>query len=165
MSSLNEISTDQLGNRVVVRGEALLRPTTPLSSAGGQQRDMFFWPYHCIQDMGQGFKKFYDFCRTLTLFSVFGECAKTFQPLMRTLQGQYFNNIEMASYMYIRAIREQNAIKIFSLPNRKNSLCVFSLCAKWFKSCPKTSSTTRQKIFPSILDRMQRAKKLTLLSL
>ncbi len=31
---------------------------------------------------------------------------------------------------YIRAVREQNAIKIFCLHNRKISLCVFSLSAK-----------------------------------
>jgi hypothetical protein len=33
----------------------------------------------------------------------------------------------MASYI---GAGEQNAIKIFSLPNRKISLCVFSVCAK-----------------------------------
>ncbi len=33
-SSLNEISTNQLGTRVVVRGEALLSPPPPLSTAG-----------------------------------------------------------------------------------------------------------------------------------
>jgi hypothetical protein len=33
-SSLNGISTDQLGNRVVVRGKALLSPSPPLYAAG-----------------------------------------------------------------------------------------------------------------------------------
>ncbi len=47
MSSLNEMSTDQLGNRVVVRGEELLRPPPPLSTAGFNQifkrrRERFF---------------------------------------------------------------------------------------------------------------------------
>jgi hypothetical protein len=40
----------------------------------------------------------------------------------------------MASYL--RALREQNPITIFSLPNKKISLCVFSLCAIWVKYCP-----------------------------
>ncbi len=35
----------------------------------------------------------------------------------------------------IRAPREQNSVKIFRLSHRKISLCVFSLCAKWAKSC------------------------------
>ncbi len=39
-------------------------------------------------------------------------------------------------FNYLWAVREQNAIKIFSLPNRPNSLCVFSLCAKWVRSQP-----------------------------
>jgi hypothetical protein len=47
--------------------------------------------------------------------------------LMRTLQGQYFNHV-MATY--VKAVREKNAITIFGLPNRKNLLCVFSLCAE-----------------------------------
>jgi hypothetical protein len=34
MSSLQEISTNQLGNRLVVRWEALLRPPPSLSTAG-----------------------------------------------------------------------------------------------------------------------------------
>ncbi len=63
----------------------------------------------------------------------------------------------MASH--IGAVREQNAIKIFSLPNRKISLCVpvFSFCAKWVKSCHNREniSTTWKKTssFLSILDR------------
>ncbi len=60
-------------------------------------------------------------------------------------------------------VREQNAIKIFSLPDRKISLCVFSLCAKWVKSCPNPGNiiTTWKNLITclSILDRMQWAKK------
>ncbi len=68
---------------------------------------------------------------------------------------------EMASY--IRALRKQNAIKIFSLPNRKIPLCVFSICAKWVKSCPISvyiSITWKNlRSFLSIPERMQWAKK------
>jgi hypothetical protein len=39
-----------------------------------------------------------------------------------------FQPCKMASY--IRAVREQDTIKNFSLPNRKISLCVLFLCAK-----------------------------------
>ncbi len=39
---------------------------------------------------------------------------------------------------YIRAPREQNAITKFRLSHRKISLSVFSLCAKWVKSCPNS---------------------------
>jgi hypothetical protein len=35
---------------------------------------------------------FFFFGRTLAAFSVFGECAKIFQQLMRIPQGQYFNH-------------------------------------------------------------------------
>ncbi len=47
----------------------------------------------------------------------------------------------------IRAVREQNAINIFSLSNRKISLCVFSLCAKLVNSClnPVNISTAWKK--------------------
>jgi hypothetical protein len=43
----NEMPTDQLGNRVVMRGEELLRPPPPLSTAGFNQifkrrRERFF---------------------------------------------------------------------------------------------------------------------------
>ncbi len=63
----------------------------------------------------------------------------------------------------IRAPREQNAINIFCLSHRKISLCAFSLCAKWVKSCPNSVNicTTWKNLrsFLSILDRMQWAKK------
>ncbi len=39
---------------------------------------------------------------------------------------------------YITAPREQNAIKMFSLSHKKIPLCIFSLCAKWVKSCPNS---------------------------
>ncbi len=42
--------------------------------------------------------------------------------------GSIFQPRVMASY--IRAVREQNAIKNFCLPDRKRSRCVFFLCAK-----------------------------------
>ncbi len=94
-------------------------------------------------------------CRTTssTLFTVY-LCGLDFI-------GSIFQPFEMASY--IRDVREQNAIKIFSLTNRKISLCVFSLCAKWTESCPNpvNISTTWKNLrsFLSILDRMQWAKK------
>ncbi len=75
--------------------------------------------------------------------------------------GSLFQPCEMASY--IGAVREENAIKIFSLPNRKIALCVSSLCAKCVISCPKpVNISTRWKKLRSvlsILDRMQWAKK------
>ncbi len=60
--------------------------------------------------------------------------------------GSIFQSREMTSY--IRALRKQNAITNFSLPNRKISLFVFSLCAKWVKSCPNPLNirTTWKKI-------------------
>ncbi len=77
--------------------------------------------------------------------------------------GSIFQPCEMASY--IGAVREQNGIEIFSLPNRKISLCVFSLCAKWVT----VNLTLTQKILAQheknvgsslfILGRMQWAKK------
>ncbi len=51
----------------------------------GQLRKMVFWPYYCIQDKGEEFKFLFEFWRTLASFSVFGECAKIFQLLSRTL--------------------------------------------------------------------------------
>ncbi len=59
--------------------------------------------------------------------------------------GSILQPCKMASY--IRAAREQNAIKIFSLSNRKISLYVFSLCAKLVQSRPNPAniSTTRKK--------------------
>ncbi len=54
----------------------------------GQQREMFFftislYPRYRIRI----FKKNY-FCKTFASFSLFGKCAKIFQLLLRTLQGQ-----------------------------------------------------------------------------
>ncbi len=67
---------------------------------------------------------------------------------------------------YIRALREQNAIKIFRLCHRKITFCIFSLCALLVKSCPNSINigTTWKKNLRSfhllpILDRMQSAKK------
>jgi len=40
-SSLNQISTDQVGKRVVVRWEALLRPPSPLPTAGSWTDTVF----------------------------------------------------------------------------------------------------------------------------
>ncbi len=59
--------------------------------------------------------------------------------------GSIFQQCKMASY--IRAVREQNAIKIFTLANRKISLCVFALWAKLVKSYPNPVdiSTTWKK--------------------
>ncbi len=76
--------------------------------------------------------------------------------------GSIYQPSEIASY--IRTARKLNAIKIFSLPNRKISLCMFSLCPEWDKSCPNpvNISTIRKKnlrSFLSILDRMHWAKK------
>jgi hypothetical protein len=51
---------------------------------GTVARDVFL-PYHCIQDIGYGFKNCFDFCKTFASFSLFGECAKIFQLLLRTL--------------------------------------------------------------------------------
>jgi len=48
--------------------------------------------------------------------------------------GSIIQLCEMA--YFIRTVREQNIIKICSLLNRQISLCVFSFCAKWVKSCP-----------------------------
>jgi hypothetical protein len=57
------------------------------------------------------------FVKCWLLFSVFGECAKICQLLKRSFIGSIFQPCEMASY--IRAVREQNAIKILSLPDEK----------------------------------------------
>ncbi len=58
----------------------------------GQWRELFF--YHSIVSRieSKDFKLFFHFGRTLAAVSVFGECAKIFQQLMRTLQGQSFNH-------------------------------------------------------------------------
>ncbi len=77
--------------------------------------------------------------------------------------GSIFQPCEMTSY--IRAVIEQIAIKIFSLPNRKISLRVISLCATWVQSCPNpvdTSTTWKNlRSFLSIIGRMQWAEKLS----
>ncbi len=90
----------------------------------------------------------------LAFFNVFRECAKIVQLLMRT---SIFQPREMASF--IRAIREQIEIKIFSLPNRKISLFVFSLCAKRVKPCPNpvNINTTWKNLrsFLSIIGRLE----------
>ncbi len=79
-----------------------------------------------------------------------------FSTTYKDFIGSIFQPWEMASY--IRVVREQQ-LKIFSLPDRKISLCVLSLCAKWVKSCPKpVKNSTIWKKF-SILERMQWAKK------
>ncbi len=81
--------------------------------------------------------------------------STTYEYFVRLIPCQMASNI--------RALRKQNAIKIFSLPNIKISLCVFSLCAKWVKSCPNSVniSTTWKNLrsFLSLIDRMQWAKK------
>ena len=73
--------------------------------------------------------------------------------------GSIFQPCEMASYF--RAVGEHNAIK--ACVTEKILLCVFSLCAKWVKSCPNpvNISTTwkKSRSFLFILDRMQWAKK------
>jgi hypothetical protein len=71
--------------------------------------------------------KFFDFCRTLASVSprrVSQDIPNTYEEFI----GSIFQPCDMASY--IGAVKEQNAIKIFRLPNRKIPLCVFSLCAK-----------------------------------
>ncbi len=65
---------------------------------------------------------------------------------------------------YIRALREQNAIKIFRLCHRKITFCIFSLCAVFVKSCPNsvnigTSWKKNLRSLLPILDRMQWTKK------
>jgi hypothetical protein len=55
----------------------------------------------------------------MAAFSVFGECAKIFQQLMRTPYsiGSIFDPYETG--YYIRVPREQNLIKIFTCPTGK----------------------------------------------
>ncbi len=97
----------------------------------------------------------------LLLHLAYLESAPRFSTTYEDFKGSIFQPCQLASY--IRALRDQNAIKIFSLPNRKFSLWVFFICAKWVKSCPDSVhiSTTWKKLrsFLSVLDRMQWAKK------
>ncbi len=86
--------------------------------------------YHSIVSKieNKEFNFFVDFCLTLAAFSVFGRVRQDFSTTWEDFAGSIFQPFHMASH--IRDLRGQNALKIFSLPNRKISLCAFSVCAK-----------------------------------
>ncbi len=64
----------------------------------------------------------------LAAFSIFGECAKIFQPLMRTLLDQYFDHGRRNNIAEPQENKMQ--LKFIAFPTGKISLCVFSVCAK-----------------------------------
>ncbi len=108
--------------------------------------------------------------RTLAAFSVFEECAKIFSTTYEDSIGLIFQPREKG--YYIRAPREQNAFKIFSLFHRKNITLRIFLMRKWVKSCPNSvnigTTWTKFKIlsflYPGYCS-FKRKNHLTLLSL
>jgi hypothetical protein len=85
------------------------------------------------------------FLSNFSFISSIRRVRQDFSTTYDDFKGSIFQLCEMASC--IRAVRKQNAIRIFCLPNSKSPLCVFSLCAKWVKSClnPVNISTTWNK--------------------
>ncbi len=116
-----------------------------------------FLPCHCIKDIGEGFYFFV----VLWLHLAYSESApRSFNYLW----GLYrVKNSTMWDVILNQIPKRTKYIKIFCLPNRKISLCLFYLCAKWVKSCPNPEKTAldekKFRSFLSILDRMKWAKE------
>jgi hypothetical protein len=87
----------------------------------------------------------FNFGPALAPLSVFVECAKIFQQPMRTFLWSIFQHCEMA--YYIRALREQNAMRIFCLPDRRCHSAYSPYALSELNICPNSVniSTTWKK--------------------
>ncbi len=76
--------------------------------------------------------------RTLASFSVFGECAKIFQDSCE-LHGVNISTMG-DGILYHKPQQNKMQLKFLACPTGEISLCVFSLCAQWVKSCPNSGN-------------------------